>query len=220
MITVCCLYVGNKIYDIKYVENLSKGVKKNLTQEYQFVIFTDRKDQLAELQDFGKVVLLPSFNFNKAWWNKLWLFSKESGLSGTILYLDLDVIILGSLDKFITDKKFKIIHDFNRSNHPNWNKSNSSIMSWKHEDHTHLWGKFYVNVPNYTSRMHGDQDFIHLYEHDKEWYPDNWAISYRWEYLKGKLFDNKETSVLVLHGKPKPHELTDDKLLKIWNSDK
>lgn len=216
MLNVTCLYCGTA-YDVEYVKNLSNTIKRNLKEEYSFNIFTDRNDQESILKQYGKIIYLPKFNFNRLWWNKLWIFSKDTGLEGKILYLDLDVIVRGGLDKFVTlDDTFKIIHDFNRSNVNNFNGSNSSIMSWNHQSHRYIWDRFQVNIPNYTTRMRGDQDFIHLHAQKRVWYPQNWAISYRWEYLKNKLYNETETSVFVFHGKPKPIELQDKKLLDIW----
>lgn len=217
MLDIICLYHGNA-YDIEYVKNLANGVHRNLKEEYRFTIFTDRKDQQEELCQFGNVVLMPQFNFNRAWWNKMWLFSKESGLSGKVLYFDLDVILLNTIDKFIPmGDSLRIIHDFNRSNVGlHFQGSNSSIMSWDHEQFRYLWDRFKANMTNYTRRMRGDQDFIQLNVPNKLWYPDNWAISYKWEYLKRKLYNEVETSVLVFHGKPKQTEINDKKLLDIW----
>ena len=222
MLNVFCLYAGDA-YSIEYVENLVNGVKQNLKQDYVFHIFTDRKDQLAQLKLLGNVILLPKLNVPKLWWYKLYMFNKANIITGPVLYLDLDVIIIGDLDKFVTtDNKLRIIHDFNRSNVAGgqYNKSNSSTMSWVFEHHTNMWGRFNENMDKYTSKMHGDQDFIHLFARNKEWWPDNWAISYKWEYCRNKLYDPSQTSILVFHGKPKPNDITDVALKKIWQYNK
>ena len=217
MINVFCVYVGN-LYTIDYVENLYHGVKNNLDEEFTFYIFTDRKDQVKKLEEFGKIVLLPKLEVPKNWWYKIYMFNKENAITGPVLYLDLDVIIIGKLDPLVSrDGKFRIIHDFNRSNvGSHYNKSNSSVMSWDFAQFTYIWARFKENMPKYVTKLAGDQDYIHLTLRDKEWWPDNWIVSYKWEYKRDKMYDQYQTKVMVFHGKPKPHEITDVALKEIW----
>jgi hypothetical protein len=221
MINVFCVYVGDA-YIIDYVQNLKHGVDKHLSEEHTFNIFTDRRDQHKELEDLGIVRYVPDFGSIKKWWYKMFMFNKELNITGPVLYLDLDVIVVGNLDPLVTkDNKFRIIHDFNRSNvGMHYAKSNSSAMSWVFEQHTHLWERFKIDIPKHTSRMAGDQDFIHLNVMNKEWWPSNWIVSYKWEYKRNKLYAVDQTKVLVFHGKPKPHEIEDIALQEIWRYNK
>jgi hypothetical protein len=214
-INVVCLYHGSA-YDIEYVINLKSAVLRWLKTPHEFHIMTDREDQYVALSALGNVIPLPKATYNKAWWHKLYMFSLESGLSGTCLYFDLDVIALGELDCFIAQTDcLHIIHDFNRVHHNNINLSNSSIVSWPHQRYRYLWQQFSADPARYHNTMPGDQDFIHKYVTDKQWYAQDLAVSYRWEYLTNKLY-GPNTRMLVLHGKPKPHELADPKLLAQW----
>lgn len=221
MINVFCVYVGNA-YTIDYVQNLKRGVDKYLSEEHTFNIFTDRVDQYDVLGKLGVIRPVPNLNVTKKWWYKMFMFNKALDIAGPVLYFDLDVILVGNLDPLVTkDNKFRIIHDFNRSNvGSHYNKSNSSAMSWNFGAHTYLWERFKIDIPKHTSRMHGDQDFIHLNAVNREWWPDNWVISYKWEYQKGKLYDSNQTKMLVFHGKPKPHEIDDIALQDMWRYNK
>lgn len=215
MLNVLCLYVGNA-YDIKYVLNLKSSLNTLLSEPHNLVIFTDRTDQEVRLQKLGTVIKVPKLNVKKMWWYKCWMFSEATGLSGKCLYFDLDIILIKHLDKFIAaDNEFKIIHDFNRSNTINYNYSNSSIMSWTHEQQRHIWTKFQLEQRQVQESMHGDQDYIHIHAHNRNWYPDDWAISFKWEYKLKKLF-TPQTSAIVFHGKPKPHEVVDNFLEGFW----
>ena len=215
MLNVLCLYVGNA-YDIKYVLNLKSSLNTLLSEPHNLVIFTDRTDQEVRLQKLGTVIKVPKLNVKKMWWYKCWMFSEATGLSGKCLYFDLDIILIKHLDKFIAaDNEFKIIHDFNRSNTINYNYSNSSIMSWTHEQQRHIWTKFQLEQRQVQESMHGDQDYIHIRAHNRNWYPDDWAISFKWEYKLKKLF-TPQTSAIVFHGKPKPHEVVDNFLEGFW----
>ena len=214
-INVICLYYGDA-YSVEYVANLSKAVAKFLTVPYQFYIMTDHCDDAA-LQQIGTIIPLPKNNYKRAWWHKLYMFSAESGLTGTCLYFDLDIIVRGDLDCFVAqDLNLHIIHDFNRVNHMNVDLSNSSIVSWPHEKYRYLYEQFIIDPSKYVHTMHGDQDFIHKFAIDKQWYKIEWAVSYRWEYLTGRNYGPK-CRAIVLHGKPKPHQLEDTKLLAQWH---
>jgi len=221
MINVFCVYVGNA-YTIDYVQNLKRGVDKYLSEEHTFNIFTDRKDQIPQLEELGTIRFVPNLDVEKKWWYKMYMFAQHLGVRGPVLYLDLDVIIVGNLDPLVTkDNKFRMIHDFNRSNvGPLYNKSNSSAMSWNFEHHHYLWDRFKSDIPKHTTRMAGDQDFIHLNAINREWWPDNWVVSYKWEYQKGKMYDSDQTKVLVFHGKPKPHEIGDIAMQEMWRYNK
>ena len=215
MLNVLCLYAGTA-YDIRYVQNLKASLDRLLSTPYKFNIFTDRLDQATKLSELGTIIQLPKLSVKKIWWYKCWMFSDASGLSGKCLYFDLDIILIKHLDKFIAaDNEFKIIHDFNRSNTTNYNYSNSSIMSWTHEQQRHIWTKFQSEHRQVQESMHGDQDYIHVQAQNRNWYPDDWAISFKWEYKLNKMF-TPQTSAIVFHGKPKPHEVTDTVLEGFW----
>ena len=213
-INAVCLFHGTA-YDIEYVINLERALRRYLAIPYQFNILTNRRDLHDTLTKLGNVIYLPDVTYKRAWWHKLYMFAPQSGLRGVCLYFDLDVIIQGALDVFVSkDGRLHIIHDFNRAN-TTINQSNSSIMSWTHENYQYLWQQFSQDTVQYCNSMHGDQDFIHKFARDRVWYDDKLTSSYRWEYLRGKNY-GPETRAIILHGKPKPHELTDAALLAQW----
>lgn len=221
MINIFCVYVGDA-YTIDYVQNLKRGLDKYVDQAYTFNIFTDRRDQLDQLQELGVVHTVPYLTVDKKWWYKMCMFDQRLGITGPVLYLDLDVVIVNNIDLLVTrDDKFRMIHDFNRSNvGPQYPKSNSSVMSWTFEKHHYLWERFKMDIPTHTSRMAGDQDFIHLNAINRAWWIDNWIVSYKWEYQKGKMYDPDQTKILVFHGKPKPHEVKDIAMQEMWRYNK
>ena len=78
----------------------------------------------------------------KGWWNKLQLFSPEAELEGVNFYLDLDVVILENIDKFITysnEDEFSVTRDFSYAT-KGWN---SSVMKWNNATETErIWNGF------------------------------------------------------------------------------
>ncbi len=90
------------LYGPDYVNNLARGVRQNLGRPHRFICFTDDATGLdagieaLPLPDLG---LPPGHKDSR--WRKLALFRRDlAGLSGTALFLDLDLVVTGSRDPF------------------------------------------------------------------------------------------------------------------------
>jgi hypothetical protein len=162
------------------------------------------------------------------------MFSPELPIRGTILYLDLDVIIFKNIDCLFshTPNEFMIIRDFNRCRVKDWKLSNSSVMRWETGRLDYLWTEFSVNTAKIIGSNHGDQDYItKRAEADIRHWPDEWIRSYKWEMMgrkdtkiiKGnkKVFEHpptiaEENRVAVFHGEPKPSTCGDPFVIDNW----
>lgn len=90
------------LYGPDYVNNLYRGVARNLARPHRFICFTD--DSTGLLPDIESLPLpdlgLPPGHKDSRW-RKLALFRRDlAGLTGTALFLDLDLVITGPLDPF------------------------------------------------------------------------------------------------------------------------
>jgi hypothetical protein len=125
-LNVICVKWGTK-YGSIYVNRLFNMVKKNLTKPFNFYCMTDDATGLTH-----DIRVLPIADTSlSGWWHKLSLFKSDFyGLQGTALYLDLDVVITGSLDPLIDyePEHFCIMRDTGRNK---WDKFNSSIMRFE-----------------------------------------------------------------------------------------
>ena len=92
---VVCLKHGEK-YDASYVNTLYSMVKRNCSLSFEFVCFTENTNGL---DSNIKTMPLPQIPAIKGWWYKPYFFSGDFPLDGTILYIDLDVIIFRNIDK-------------------------------------------------------------------------------------------------------------------------
>lgn len=102
MIAVVTYLWGTK-YHAGHVQRLARSVKKWLAVPHQFVCITD------EAVPGVKTMRNPAPQFPKQCYRRLWLFSKEAvSLGDGVLHFDLDVVICGPLDAFITDADFQI----------------------------------------------------------------------------------------------------------------
>jgi len=230
---VVCLKYGNK-YSAEYVNKLYSMVKRNLTIPFEFVCFTE------DSTDINPDVIIKDLPLNPnltGWWYKPLFFNPNLGLNGTILFLDLDMIIFKNIDMLFTHLpgKFLIIRDFNRHIIKNYNKFNSSIFRLNTGQHRQVYQNFIKDINTAVRRYHGDQDWIRAnIQTDYSFWPDEWIQSYKWE-MRGKpKFNNEprgqrdfevngdptikeETAIAVFHGDPNPHNCKDKWVIDNWS---
>jgi hypothetical protein len=205
-ITVACVWWGT-LYGKEYVEKLRNSVKRHLTTPHDFVCLTDR-DDVPE-----GVIKVPLEVGPEGWWQKTYLF-KPGLFKGKVLFLDLDVIIINSLDKFATIKNpFTMIENFG----PNKKHAahNSSVMVWTPSKQTEkIYTQFSKEV---TKELHGDQCWIwRVMDKDITNYVHDWVDSYKYGKLPQWARRTKNTSIIVFHGQPKPHDNIDINLKQHW----
>lgn len=102
-LNILCMKWGT-LYGADDVNNLFRGVRKHLSRPFRFVCFTDDSTGF----DAGiKALPLPELGLpnGDTRWRKLALFQRDlGGLSGTALFLDLDLVIVGDLAPFFDAK--------------------------------------------------------------------------------------------------------------------
>ena len=88
---------GSK-YGADYVNKLYRGVARNLTTPFTFYCFTEKPEGLDE-----SILPVPLDTSLSGWWAKAHIFKAGSQfeISGRIMYIDLDMIITGSLDELV-----------------------------------------------------------------------------------------------------------------------
>jgi hypothetical protein len=168
----------------------------------------------------------------KGWWYKMQLFNQEH-FNGDLLYLDLDVVIVNKLDWItkLSTNNFWSIRDFRYVQKEHLYQINSSMMWWNVPQFNWVWQKFKnSNIKNEMSMYKGDQDYIDFVipQTQRQYFPEDRIISWRWQSNDGgMIFPEKtakrpgagtvisdNTSVLVFHGQPKPHNLLEDVVIK------
>lgn len=115
-------------YDSEYVNKLYRGFTRNATRKFRFICFTDNEVGLDEHIECRKLI-----EEWKGWWGKASIFSKEHKLSGLKFFIDLDMVIAGSLDELFDFKsKFALLRtDEIRCEQNNKQGYNSSILIWR-----------------------------------------------------------------------------------------
>jgi hypothetical protein len=155
--------------------------------------------------------------------------------AGPLLYFDLDTVIVQNIDWIWAQPSQYLwaAQDFKYLWKSTHSGINSSVMWWDTTKYQHVWEKFAEqNLEKIMRKYHGDQEFISdLVPQTQRRYLDPTQIqSWRWQCLDGgydfrrrryqapdtgtKL--EKNTAILVFHGSPKPHQITDPEVVAHW----
>jgi hypothetical protein len=217
-LAVVCVWWGD-LYGIDYVEKLYNSVKRNLSIPHHFYCITEHENVPYGVQR------IEAPNNSKGWWQKVNLFRKDlfpeelDSLNqcqyGRVIYLDLDVVITGSIDEIASSSgEFVMIENFG----PNKKHAahNSSIVLWNPSTLSqNISDAFDVEV---TRELHGDQCWIwrvmdsHITNFRKD-LVDSYKYSKRsdWKRSRGEV-----SPVMIFHGNPKPHQCNDTWVKKNW----
>ena len=188
----------------EYVHRLKNMVERNLTIPHNFVCFTDRPIKGVNWSEIPDEALKLQRNFPK-----LWVYSEYSGMFGRTILLDLDMVIIGSLDKmFSYNGDWCGIRGFRQEKKP---KVGGGLVSFDHSKFHHIW----ENRGQYEKHR-GKERFVYgeIFKTPDTWqdlYPNQLA-SYKWD----KPSFHKNTRIIAFHGKPRPPQVTDKIVLENW----
>jgi hypothetical protein len=208
MLHVCCIRAGER-FSPAYVVHLKDMVARNLDAGFpgRFVCFTDRPQELPETIETAPLPAeLPG------WWSKLALFRKGLFPDGDrIVFFDLDTLITGPIDRLMTyDGDFGILADFYRPQ-----GLQSSVMAWRASLHSEIWESFEAaGCP--MEDPGGDQAWI---EHCQIKNRDRLQVAFPdmfVSYKKSSGLLPDKASVVIFHGLPRPHEVTEGWVPKVW----
>lgn len=158
-LTVACVWVkGHVPFTAQYVRKLQQMVQRSVKRPHRFVCLTDRPQLIKGID----AIRIPSPAGIKGWWSKIQLFNPANGLSGRILYLDLDVLVLNDLSEIIDfPSGFALIPHAGtfqgKGDRAVVKRFNSSCMVWNAGVPERLFTNWNLLV---TKRLWGDQDFI------------------------------------------------------------
>lgn len=233
IVDCACLIHGNA-YSWTYVENLYAMLCRNLTPQVRLHVYTEAHRHVPE--PFVKHVLTewPEIRPGRAWWYKMQLFNPQHH-AGALLYFDLDTVIVNNIDwiwQLSTDYLWAI-RDFKHLWNPKDNSINSSVMWWHTQRYHNVWSGFsQLKLTENMKKYRGDQDYISaaVTLNQRRFFATENVQSWRWQCLDGGYnFQQrryqapgqgtkieKNTSILVFHGKPKPHDIADPTVLAHW----
>ena len=229
-----CVIHGDK-YDWCYVERLYHMVQRHSTLPIRFHVFTEPDRSVPDhmikhvLHDWQGIA-----GPKKSWWYKMQMF-EPGRILGRLLYFDLDTVIVDNIDwmQGLDARFFWSIRDFRHLWRPSWKGMNSSVMLWDTTRFGWIWKEFQQNDVKTQARLfHGDQDFLNsvLTEKDLKFMDESLIKSWRWQIkdggmdMKTRVYRRPDAGsvltpgvkILIFHGSPKPHEITDPVINTLW----
>lgn len=217
VVNIVCMKWGT-LYGSEYVNRLYGMVKRQLERPFRFYCITDNAEGIREevlLRDLPNFTPPPSA---RGPWRKLLMFQRELfDIQGKTMFLDLDVVIVGPLDRFFDfSDKFAVRHEFDKRKE-NDSFGNTSMYVFEagscpeiFEDYLknpqEIHKKYYTAEQEYVTRTlfaSGKLDFL----------PNDWVISFKEHCLPAlpKRWWQVPTlppgaSVLSFHGRPLPED--------------
>lgn len=201
-------------YGPEYVNILAAMVKRHLTLPHKFICFTDDTTGIHPGIETRPIPEIP-LGSAAIWsgWRKLASLSPKLGLEGTVLFLDLDLVIMDNMDGFFTFEpgKFCIIE--------NWTQmgqgiGNSSVYRYEADKHHDIFEDFSENHEQIYKDVTNEQMYLTwsvAKKHDVKYWPDAWCRSFKRHCMPNILLRPFVTpkapegcKILVFHGPPKP----------------
>lgn len=214
MVNVICMKWGTK-YGPEFVNRLRSMVRRHLARSHRFVCFTDDGTGLdadIEVKPLPPMDLPPG---KERGWLKLATFNSPlADLTGTTLFLDIDVVIVDSIDcLFDHPGEFCIIHDWNKP----WRiTGNSSVYRFEAGAHPEILDYFVKNIEQVKHEVRNEQEYLTREVHRMgklTYWPKDWCVSFKYgcmpvfpfNYFKVPTIP-QGARVVVFHGLPNPDD--------------
>ncbi len=210
MATVVCMKWGTK-YGPEYVRRLRAMAHRQILVPHRFICFTDDGSGLG---DAVEVRPLPVVKFPpgpERGWMKLGVFSPAAQLTGPTLFLDLDLVLVGSIDAFFQHPgNFCIIRDWLRGDR---GVGNSSVFRFEGGQHESILRQFEADPQAVMGRVRNEQEYLSESAKPLTFWPEIWCRSFKRHCLSrfpGCYWRTpqqpRDVKIVVFHGFPKPEE--------------
>ena len=224
-INIICMKWGNK-FSPDYVNKLFNMVQRNLSIEHDFICFTDDKEGLQKGIIIKKLEKLPIGQryYDDGCWPKLLMFKKNFGnLSGVILFLDLDTVIISDIApmiNFIQQNREKVVMLQERKDKHMLGVHNSAFVGFIASKWDSIFDEYINNYYIAHSKYRTEQAYLsHQLGENVILWPQNWCISFKRHLVpKGMMTwfkevpePNAEIKMVAFHGHPMPHEAVEGK---------
>lgn len=217
-VNVLCIKWGTK-YGPEYVNRLHNMVKRHLKRPFRFVCLSDDAsgiDESIETFDLPETGF-KDFDQREPWtklhgWLKLTAFVNPLyDLTGTTLFIDLDVVIAGNLDAFFEPEgDFLVIREWDKSD----GTGNTSVFRFEIGAHADAMAYLAENTEGVMQRVRNEQEFItqHVASQGRlSYWPEGWCVSFKrhcvrrppMSFFKPPVLP-EGAKVVAFHGKPNP----------------
>jgi len=214
MPTIVCMKWGT-LFPADYVNRLHRGVVRHAPAGTRFVCFTDDASGLEAGIEARPIppIRLPATGIGGGPWRKLALWSRDIGFTGDLLFLDLDVVIVGPLAEFFSFEpgKLCLIRNWTQK----WDGvGNSSVMRLPAGGAPHLVDDFEADPVGLAAKHSNEQIFLTRESRlPTVFWPKGWCVSFKHELMPWfprnlwvEAVKPPSARIVVFTGHPRPHE--------------
>ena len=214
-VNIICMKWGSK-YGANYVNTLYAMIARNITLPFQLTCFTDDAtgiNPLVQIRELPRLDL-PAGAPERGWNKLTTLGSDLGGLSGEVLFLDLDVVIVSNIDAFFTyPAPFAIIRDAKLRKRM---IGNSSVYRFQVGRYADILASFRLKFAEIQQNFRNEQAYLsHAIQAKNElnFWPEAWCPSFKYHCMRpwplAYLQDARippAAKIIIFHGHPEPHE--------------
>ena len=205
------------LYGPEYVNRLYAMVRAQTSGEIRFVCLTDNVEGLNQgIEVYPCPCLeLKHPNANKGW-RKLTLYRPSEqlfNLTGVWLYLDLDVVVPGSLDDFFSyepNEKYIVMQNWTQ---PGKGIGNTSVFRYEIGTLAYLHDEFMLDPHSVFSQYNNSQTYISRTVKTIKFWPDSWCALFKVQCVPAwplRFFKEpylpEGVKVVAFPGDPNPHD--------------
>ena len=216
--TIICMKWGSR-YGPEFVNKLYKAIQRNTKRKTRLYCFTDNVIGINKeviCKPLPKIDLPDAISLTP--WRKLsvWQYPLED-LKGDVLFLDLDLVITGSLDTFFDFKpgKYCVIENWTQLGK---NIGNTSCFRFPVGKYNYIFEKFQENQKEIWRKYRIEQIFLSTEIKNQVFWPSEWCKSFKHNLLPKwplRIWQSaklpKQTSIVAFTGKPDPDDVINGK---------
>lgn len=179
MQTIICMKWGTR-YGAEFVNRLYSTVQRQTSRPTRLVCFTDDG---AGVHPDVQIEDIPHINLPEDLlsppWRKLamWVYPLAD-LEGDALFLDLDLVITGSLDDFFDYEPGRFVGIENWTQ-PGQNIANTSVFRFPVGKYTHIYDEFHKDPQRWIDKYVIEQVYISREIDDMAFWPAAWCVSFK-----------------------------------------
>ena len=181
--TVICMKWGDR-YGPEYVNRLWSMIGRNTQRDTRLICFTD---DAAGIDPAVVTEPLPEINIpdrvSRTPWRKLSVWRSDLAasnllLSDDILFIDLDMVIVGSLDEFFdfSPGEFCVIKNWTQKRK---NVGNTSLFRFPAQRFSHIFEYFDQDPEKVLGEYRIEQQYISAEIRNRVFWPEAWCLSYK-----------------------------------------
>jgi len=210
------------LYGPEYANRLCAAVNRNLSIPHEFVCFTDNPEGLLpEIKTFPIPEVPIPDRVKNSGWRKIALFRDDLPIEGTCLFMDLDLVVTGSLDDFFTygePDQIPIIHNWVA-----WHKKllrkrpevgNSSVFRFVANECSFVFKQYLSEKEWALQNFWPPQTYLtHCIRPKMVYWPETWVRSFKRHCARSfplnfflPAIKPHDARIIAFHGRPHPDQ--------------